>query len=109
VLRPNHQTIKPVYAKPREKQPALAKSNYNQIIKQTTKPGPKRATARMNWVAREREQREVNGYPRNAPVPRNTGLANSFNKNLISTTKLITPHPKQRDEWGGPENAGSAK
>jgi hypothetical protein len=60
----------------------------------------------MNWVAREREKREVNGYPRNAHSPRKPCLDNSSKKNLISPDKRPRlPFAKPRDELGLPENA----
>ena len=53
----------------------------------TTYLKPGCATARMNWVARERGQREVNGDPKNAHPPRNVCLDNTSKKNLDASGK----------------------
>jgi hypothetical protein len=64
----------------------------------------------MNWVARERGQREVNGYPRNAHSPRKPCFDNSSKKNLISPGKRPRlPFSKPHDELGLPENADKRK
>jgi hypothetical protein len=55
----------------------------------------------MNWVARERGQREGNGYPRNAHSPRNSCLSKHLKKNLDAPGKRPRfPFVDRARNWG---------